>query len=256
MLNIIFVFSIYLLVFLSITFLDVGHGDSILLESKQATLVIDTGDARGGRCLKKTLQKKKKNIDFLFITHPHPDHFYGISRVTDLLINRTVFTNGDEYVDDKYYKIMNKLKKKGIELKKITKGDFFDFGCIRLEVLHPDREFLESSISLNDRSLVMMLKKGENRLLLAGDVTFGAQEYMLANIDHARLRCDILKFPHHCSKASFNPDFIKAVSPRVAIISTGPSAYDYPDEQSIKQLEKHVPVLLRTDKEGSITIMW
>lgn len=241
---------------LTITFLDVGHGDCILLETEKVTVAVDTGDIKGGRKLKNLLSEKKKKLDFLFITHPHPDHFYGTSKILDKLKNDIIFHNGDIYNDPGYHKTISKINKRSKFLKKVMKGDVFDFESFKIEILHPDKEFLKNNTDLNDRSLVMMVIKGGSRLLLTSDITAHAQDYLLKNICRDDLRSDILKFPHHCSSASFNEDFIRAVKPRVVVVSVGPSEYNYPDEECIKRLESLVPVLMRTDKEGSVSIIW
>ncbi len=255
-------FSFIMLIFsgiafsLSITFLDVGHGDCIVIEGEDVLIVVDAGDVSGGDKLRSYLAEKEKPADILMVTHPHPDHFFGIVKVLDLVETEFIYCNGDIYENDDYYRTVSAVNESGKVLKTLRKGDMFEFENFSLEVIHPDDQFLKQNSDLNDRSLVMILHKGKKKLMLTGDITAEAQKYLLENYSAEYLACDAIKMPHHCSGKAFYDKFIDAVSPRAVIISTGPSVYNYPDDNCIKRINEAVPVVLRTDHEGNISLMW
>jgi len=241
---------------LSITFVDVGHGDCVVMEDETVLVVVDCGDSQGGEALEKLLLEKGRKIDILFITHPHPDHFFGAANIKELISTDFIYWNGDVYDHEDYYSTLESLKNAGKILKTTGKGDKFNFEDFSIEVIHPDSDFLEKSNDLNDRSLVMMVSKGKKRMLLTADITAEAQKYLLESYKSEDLAADIMKMPHHCSKKAFSEEFVRAVAPRAVIISTGPSEYNYPDEDCINSIGSSVPVVLRTDKEGSISLIW
>ncbi len=105
---------------------------------------------------------------------------------------------------------------------------------------------------INNMSVVAMVEYGDNKLLFTGDVERKGEELMLS--DGIDLDCDILKVSHHGSKDSSGADFIKAASPRFAVISVAEyNEYNHPNGKTLKTLLKEDVNIYRTDFDGTVS---
>ena len=227
---------------LSVTFLDVGQGDSAVIALPDGkTVVIDTG--RTGQEAAAFLQcMGKRDIDALVVTHSHPDHSGGVSYLGKRFRVREVWDNG-----------MSKYAGMDPPRRTLERGDIIDSGYCSFTVLHPYREFSTLGENIyeeeNNTSLVMKLSGRRNSFLFTGDVEEEAEE----DLSHlARwLPSDVVKIPHHGSRTSANEAFLSAVSPSVAVISAGRgNSFGHPSPEVLEML--HGRQVYRTDTEGAI----
>ena len=129
----------------------------------------------------------------------------------------------------------------------------FNFGGVRIEVLAPFPDYVPRDVPGNNDSLVLRLRFGRHTFLLTGDVEKQIEYRMLGENELAH--ADVLKVAHHGSKTSTTEDFLNAVSPAFAIISDGfENSYGHPHPDVIARLEQHHAGILRTDRDGLITI--
>ncbi len=106
---------------------------------------------------------------------------------------------------------------------------------------------------INSNSLVFRLEYGHFRMLFTGDAGAEAEERILAS--GADLRADVLKVGHHGSAYSSTPDFIRAVSPRYAVISVGRNnLFGHPAQSTIETLQQAGARIYRTDEDGAVTV--
>jgi competence protein ComEC len=227
---------------LSITFLDVGQGDSAVVELPDGkTVVIDTG--RTGREAAAFLQcMGKKDIDALVVSHSHPDHSGGVSYIGKRLRVREVWDNG-------------MISYPGTDLPRRTleRGDIVESGYCSFTVLHPYRGFYTVAGNVyeeaNNSSLVMKISGRRRSFLFTGDVEEEAEE----DISHLGkwLPSDVIKIPHHGSRTAANDDFLSAVSPSVAVISAGrENSFGHPSREVLEKL--YGRKVYRTDIDGAI----
>ena len=122
------------------------------------------------------------------------------------------------------------------------------------EAVHFPEEIAPSA--KNDDSLVFRVKLRERSFLLPGDAEKLSEHYMLSESGPSSLQSDVLKIGHHGSKNSTIPDFLAAVRPRLAVISSGEgNSYGHPSPQLVERLQTTGVPILRTDTNGAIHIL-
>lgn len=140
-----------------------------------------------------------------------------------------------------------------IPLMELHAGQVLAFGTVELTVLAPSRE-VPSSLDLdeaNDRSLVLRARTALGTILLTGDIEADAQSRVLRDND---IRADILKVPHHGSRTT-TAEFLRAVHPRLALISAGTdNFFGHPHPTIIAALDALGVTIARTDRHGDIIV--
>ncbi|WP_067840818.1 ComEC/Rec2 family competence protein [Nocardia lijiangensis] len=143
----------------------------------------------------------------------------------------------------------------GIPLLELTTGHVLRFGAVELTVLapaDPGPHRPHSADEPNDRSLVITATTPAGRILLTGDIESTAQLRLLR--DPALLHADILKVPHHGSRTT-TKEFLAAVHPRLAIISSGAdNTFGHPHPTILADLQTLGATIARTDLHGDILI--
>ncbi len=232
---------------LSVTFVDVGQGDSAVVElPDKKTIVIDTG--RTGREVAAYLRYLgKRDIDALVLTHSHPDHTGGVDNIMKKFRVHELWDSG---------RIIYPMELPVNTVHRIlSRGDIIEAAGYEVTVLHPYKEFYtmaEDSYSAeNSSSLVLKITGKKKSFLLAGDIEEEAEED-LAHLNKW-LASDVIKIPHHGSKTSAADEFLAEVSPAVAVISVGrDNSFGHPSHEVIEKLEGKR--IFRTDQDGAVKI--
>ena len=204
-----------------ITYIDVGQGDSTLIQYpfNAHTILIDTGKGSAKYLLEKSLRKNGVNrIDTLIITHDDEDH-YG-----NLEILRSM---SKEIIEDKNKKVMG--------LSELLSHKYY-------------------SQDDNANSLVYYLKIKDIAFLFLGDA--GKEQELDILKEHPNLNIDILKLGHHGSKTSTDEFFVKSIKPRYAIASSKPQVYGHPHKEVKRVLHNNRVKLLETSVEGDIQFVF
>ncbi len=232
--------------------LDVGQGDAILLRDGRRTLLIDGGGWPhgdfGGRVLVPALSALGiRRLDAVALTHPDRDHCNGLVDLTRYLpvaeIWMSPWASGDCAGE--------LLGAPARRWRVLWRGEVERLGGWRVEVLHPAPG---SRRGRNDRSLVLAARVAGHRLLLAGDVEAPVEKRLAA--EHAdRLSAGVLKIAHHGSRSSTTGAFLRAVGPRVALISAGVgNPYGHPHPRVLERLHAAGVRVLRTDRSGMLRL--
>ena len=209
----------------SVNFINVGQGDSILIRDRNTNVLIDTGglkykDLATSSLINYFKKKEVYKLDVVIITHDDFDHNGALNSLITYFPVKQVLTSYDEFP----YKIGNLL--------------FENFNIYN---------FSDS----NDRSLVLMLNFYGNKFLFMGDASKDVEEVIMKDFN---VDADYIKLGHHGSKTSTGEDFIRAVSPKEAIISCGlNNYYGHPNKEVLDILEKEDIKIRRTDLEGTIS---
>jgi competence protein ComEC len=232
---------------LSVTFLDVGQGDSAVVELPDGkVLVVDTG--RGGYEAANFLKYLgRRTVDALVITHSHPDHTGGLDYILKQFSVKEIWDNGRmEYPDE----LVLPMKHRSLE-----RGDVIEKEKYSLTVLHPYPEFytLEGNefVEENNSSLVLRVAGRRHAFLFVGDVEEEAEENLL----HLgkRLKSDLIKVPHHGGRSSADEGFLSQVSPTIAVISAGrDNSFGHPSRDMLDALSGRR--IFRTDQDGAVKI--
>jgi competence protein ComEC len=253
---------------LRLTFIDVGHGDSILIEfPKGKRMLIDGGGLHedrfdiGKRVIAPLLWKKKiRRIDTLVLTHPDPDHLKGLIFIASQFSIGRFWDNGFQTESESYLqlkKILGERKIKTQSLDEETPPQMIN--GVEIWVLNPPVWNLtqrknQNLLDLNNSSLVLKLRFKNVSVLLVGDIGKEAEGRMLRK--GYPLRADILKIPHHGSSSSSSPLFLERVKPTYAILSVGERNIGrLPHPEVLKRYLQLGSKILRTDKHGAITVI-
>jgi competence protein ComEC len=236
---------------LTISFLDVGQADSILVRENSYTLLIDAGTNEGASRLVSTLkQKGVVRIDTLIGTHPHEDHIGGL----DSVIKN--FDIGKVYLPDvtsntkTYLDVLTAINDKHLKISVPQVGQTFTLEQSVATFLAPQAHAYDD---LNNYSIVIRLQYGDNSFLFTGDAQSESEKEMLTGGHN--LKANVLKVGHHGSSSSTIQKFLQAVAPQYAVISVGKdNDYNHPSAETLEKLRAAGVKVLRTDRNGDITI--
>jgi len=246
---------------LRIDFLSVGQGESTLITfADNRRMLIDGGGALhesgwdiGRQLLLPTLKKMGvKRIDYLVLTHAHPDHLQGVKAVAETLPIGEFWESGLNSGEG-YRELEEILVLRGIPVKIMgSSSPAIQISGTNVQCLYPLTRNISAG-DLNETSLVIRLDSGSFSVLFTGDIGFEAEARLLGN--RSNLRSTLLKVPHHGSRYSTGPDFLDAVSPQIAAISAGyNNNFGLPSPDTIEQLSAKGIMIYRTDLDGTITV--
>jgi competence protein ComEC len=200
-------------------FLDVGEGSATLIETENNKhILIDCGNViTGARVLDFCRRAGIKELDALIITHPHADHMGGVFQLLSELNIKRVYDNGQLIpavpqgdIFRWYGEAVRHLK----NYKILRQGDRLSWPGLVIDVLWPSQPLGKN---WNGNALVLRIKAGSSRLLLMSDAGKRVEAALLAaNVD---LRAEVLQIGHHGAADASSPAFLRAVSPRLAVIS-------------------------------------
>lgn len=236
-----------------ITFLDVGQGDSTIIEKAGETFVIDTGGAfslsirpplrpfdPGGQIVAPFLNTRgETHIEGLVVTHADHDHIGGLLGVLRKIQVDTIYMGQFDNQDPKRHALIEQIEATGTKIEYIRSGQ-----QIRpwLKVLAPAASEEEE----NDRSVVLLADIAGKRVLLTGDASIDQEETWSVQ------RVDILKAGHHGSKTSTGEQLLQKTDPNLIIISAGRNnRYGHPHAEVLERTRNRT--VMRTDQSGMIT---
>ncbi|MGD8608560.1 MAG: DNA internalization-related competence protein ComEC/Rec2, partial [Myxococcales bacterium] len=213
---------------LRVTFVDVGQGDATLIDFPDGRLaLVDTGQGGrhpAGRALRQLLAaRRRRRIDLVVITHGHPDHYAGLQALIEENQIGELWLNGQLLVEERdgaMARLASAALARNVKLR--FAAELCEapsrFGKARLEVLWPCPRY-DPELDLNDNSITIRLTFGHRSFLLTGDLESEAERRLVQR--GALRRSDVLKVAHHGSKTSSSRDFLDAVRPSWAVISSG-----------------------------------
>lgn len=251
---------------LAVSFVDVGQGDSIVLQApfNSEVYVIDTG---GKLAINNEPWKKQKKqasakytllpflkgegvrqIDGLFLTHGDTDHIGDALTLIETIPVKTVYIARGSQQSKGIAALIRQLPRR-------TKVAFADKNSkigrqLPLKILAP-----ENGVGENKDSLVISAKLRQHSFLFTGDLDQAGEIELLK--DYPNLKADVLKLGHHGSRTSTNPEFIQQLDVKLGIISCGRNnRYGHPHQEVLDILKKTNTNALRTDQKGMIRFEW
>ena len=235
--------------------IDVGQGDSILIHSKNKSILIDTGgiisyynedwqikNKTNSIVLNTTIPMLKKlgisKLDYLILTHGDADHMgEAINLVENLKVEKAILNSGD----------LNNLEKNFIK-----KFDNYEIAYDGYQFNLGDFSFLSINSVLgeeNDSSIVLYSVIDKYKLLFMGDASIKSELSIMNKYNLGKI--DILKVGHHGSKTSSSKEFIDYINPKYSLISVGEdNKFGHPNKNVMENLNKSK--IYRTDKQGSV----
>jgi len=239
---------------LSVTFLDVGQGEAILIEGPAGQrILVDGGpsDDALAPALGRHLAFYDRRIDLVVLTHPQADHLGGLPWVLGRYDVGGVLAGPVEGDSGVYREWVRALQSSAVPATDAARGRWIDLGGgARLVVIGPTAA-QSAPNELNEASLVLKLSMGDISLLLTSDIGAPSEEDLLES--GADLRADVLKVGHHGSTGSSTPAFVFRVQPIVDVISVGAgNSYGHPAPEVLERLAGDL--VLRTDLHGDVTL--
>ena len=240
---------------LHVSFLDVGQGDAILIETPSGKhILVDGGSADGDVAsrLGKSLSFWERNIDLVVLTHPHEDHLgglldvlrrYEVERVLDCPVG------SDSLV---YTEWRSLIEGRGIRRTVACAGQRIELGDgMSLNVLHAGADGSEDNF-IDNSSIVLRLVYGDVSFILTSDIFEEAELSLLDS--RYNLESTVLKVAHHGSESSSCAEFLAEVEPQVAVISVGAgNPFGHPAPGVLERLNR--THLYRTDVHGTIELI-
>jgi|HigsolmetaAR203D_1030402.scaffolds.fasta_scaffold00576_3 competence protein ComEC len=236
---------------IKVHFIDVGQGDSILIESGNKYMLIDAGERNKGSIVIDYLETiGVKKLDYIVATHPHSDHIGGLADVINHFnIGKIIMPNA-VHTSKTYENLLDTISEKGLKITKAIPGNEYNIGDASFIILAPNGTDYDN---LNNYSVVIKLINGNNSFIFAGDAEVQSENEMLKN--GLNINADVLKLGHHGSSTSSSAKFLDAVTPDMAIISVGEgNQYGHPDAETLKSIKDREIKLFRTDKQGTIIL--
>lgn len=238
---------------LTVSFLDVGQGDAIFIESPTGNQILIDGGATASvlRGLGKSIPFFDHSIDMIFATHPDQDHFAGLIDVLRRYRVGLIGENGARNDTATYASYEKEIIREKAPTHVLHRGERIQLGGgAYLDILFPDRDMAEAES--NTGSIVAKLVYGETSFMLTGDSPIAIENYLSA-IGGDDLDVDVLKVGHHGSKTSSSETFIGYTSPEYAVISAGKdNTYGHPHQEVLERLQQFGAKILRTDEVGTI----
>ncbi len=258
---------------LEVVFLDVGKGNAALVSFPGGEkMMIDGGGFAGnhfdvGKMVIAPFlwQRKIGTIDTLVLSHPQADHMNGLHFIAEAFHVKEFWYNGDQVETPSYKDLMRTLETKDISIKR--PAQLQEKICINgaeIEVLYPEPGvgtnhhspiFMSSEReNLNNRSMVLRISYAGTSILFPGDLEDMGEKRLLAFAE-SRVKSDILLSPHHGSRTSSSEVFLKAVSPRLCVISSGEDRFGrFPHPLVLKRLAQMECESICISDSGAVTV--
>lgn len=230
---------------LSVHFLNVSQGDSILISNNNQNMLIDCGPNGKGDEISTYLKNLGiSEINYLVITHTDADHLGGCEEILKNFNVKMVFMDG-QVKDTVSYRDVLKL----IDTEQLIIPDICfstNLGTGMIQFIHGNI----NSDNANQNSLVFTMKYGKTSFLFTGDCDSNCEKSLLSQ----DMDVDFLKIAHHCSEYGTTEEFLDSVIPRVAFISVGKNSYGHPTQSCLSRLNQKGIQIYRTDLNGNIIL--
>lgn len=242
---------------LTITVLDVGQGDAILVEGPSGKKMLIDGAERkkAERIIIPFLQRQGvRKLDLVILTHPHEDHVGGLPPVLEKIKVETVLDSGFVYKNESYRRFLDLVEKNKIKYHLARAGQKINFGKeVEGLILYPSLPFVDENV--NNASVVLRIKYGKFSMIFTGDNEEEGEERILETFPASHLASTVLKAGHHGSRTSSSAHFLDAVNPAAAVISCGKhNKFKHPHSSTLEKFAARGIKTYRTDQQGAVTI--
>ncbi len=238
---------------LQLTVLDVGNGLAVVARTRNHALLFDTGPAygpqadAGNRMIVPYLRAAGvKQLDTLIVSHDDLDHYGGASSVLQAMPVAQLLTSLPD---------ADPLRFEAEKSARCYAGQSWDWDGVRFDMLHPTRaSYDDETVKDNNRGCVLRIAAGKNVVLIPADIEARAEQQLLDS-NRAALRAQVLVAPHHGSKTSSIPDFVRAVDPRIVIYPVGyRNRFGHPHVDVEERYLRQGSHVYRSDRDGAVTL--
>jgi competence protein ComEC len=245
----------------SVSVLDVGQGDAILIEGSRGTRLLIDGGPDPDRllvALDRRIPPWDRRIDTVILSHPHEDHVAGLALLLQRYEVGWVMEPGMRGPGPGYAAWLARVAASGGPIRlAVAAGDRLAIDEIELHVLWPlsgrvPADPPDGGTAINNVSIVLAGQVGHRRFLLMGDVEEEVDPELLAgNLGPV----DLLKIAHHGSRTATTQAFVDVVRPRLAVASAGAgNPYGHPTKVTLDRLADAGARVMRTDLDGTVVV--
>lgn len=245
---------------LEITAIDVGQGDSLLIITPSGkTLLLDSGGLGatsrsdfdvGEEVVSPYLWSRGiRRLDAVAISHAHSDHIGGMRSIISNFRPHELWYGVESPTVD-FGEVKKTAESYSVMPMPRHSGEEFEFGGVQIRVLNPQPDWQAHNPAQDDESLVLHLQYGHTSALLVGDSHHRIEKLLIEEQPQA----DLLKIGHHGSLTSSSPEFLAAVHPQFAVVSSGfynPFRHPRPEVME-RYAESHI-ITYRTDVAGAVS---
>lgn len=243
-----------------IYFLDVGQGDAhIVVLPGGDSLLIDGGGSGfgnfevGRQIVLPFILQQGIHIRWIAVSHYHPDHCRGVNEIIDILKPEEVWISSAPDENRLYNKLVDKCSG-NILIRKINAGFRIKSGETEIALLFP-LQFLQPFRTSNNHSQVIRISHLDKTILFTGDIEEKAEKELIRRYGK-KLKCNILKVPHHGSGTSSSARLLNMTDPDQAVFSLGHrNSFGFPDREVREKYEHNHIKLFYTSKHGGIKVI-
>ena len=240
---------------LTFTVLDVGQGDSLLIQGPSSQQVlVDAGPDRSVLAkLGQYMPFYDHDIELVILTHPHLDHYGGLHEILNRYTVHRLYVTGVVEKSQGYQDLLKQAKEKEVQIEEVWRGKTVDIDPdIQLSIVAPLTPLHDVTVTdLNESSIVAKLVYKQSTFLLTGDATDKVEKALIATKDD--LSADVLKVSHHGSEYSTSDPWLDVVHPQVGVLSAGlHNKFGHPNERLLKRFEHRGIKMFRTDQDGDV----
>lgn len=240
--------------------IDIGQGDAILIQlPNYENLMIDVGKDKSDSWTQINAVLEAYDIDtihHLIITHNHADHYDLVPTLLDNYTVEAVYTSGSTRTNIGYLSVIEAIANKGLDIYVVSVGDkIIDEVGLMLQVVATQQ--IENETNPNISSVVVKLTYMENAFMFTGDAGVASSrdgEYtaLASGID---LKSDVLKVGHHGSIDSCSAEFLSAVAPDYAVMTTRVGGVGLPHPTTVARIEAVNATLYDSKVHGNVTFI-
>lgn len=235
----------------TVHFIDVGQADATLIKSSFGNILIDGGENDTEDNLVSYIKSQNiETLDYVIATHPHSDHIGGLDKIIDTFEVKNVFMPKATHTTSTFKKLVTSIKNKQLKAKVPIPGENFSVGDVKFTILAPNSATYEN---LNNYSIVLKMEYGTTSFLFSADAeALSEKEILSKGFD---ISADVYKVGHHGSSTSSSENFVNAINPKIAVISSGKgNDYGHPHKETMKLLQDKNLIIYRTDKIGTVVL--
>jgi competence protein ComEC len=252
---------------LEVTAIDVGQSEALFLAFPDGRLMMLDGGGfpPSGRQRKPRLDigedvvspylwaRSIRTLDAVALSHPHEDHIGGLPAIVNNFRPKELWI-GAVADTPEWRHLRQTAQRRGVRIVRLEPGRRFSYGGAWIEVLAPLADHNPSALAPNNDSLVLRVSYGRRSFLLTGDIERRVELQLVGG--GALAHADVLKVAHHGSATSSTQPFLDVVRPAIAVVSAGfENQFNFPSPRAIERLEGVRAALLRTDRDGLVSVL-
>lgn len=241
---------------LHIAFIDVEHGDSILIQTPEGrAALIDAGGTEDGKTVTAFLERHGVyRLDLLMMTHPGSDHVGGVPDVLSDFPVDHVLDCGCDFGTGSEGRTLDQIRGQKIPYTLATRGQVFHLGdSTTIQILMPQRTLTQKAAYADNDCIVARVSFGGVSTLLLGDI--GPDEEARLIAENPDLSCDVIKIAGHGGSRTTSNELLKLTKPAYAVITVGTGRdHARPDEETLSRLQAAGARVMRTDESGAVIL--